>query len=150
MWSGPNATSSNTVGLNSWSSGSWNTSPTSRRTSRIVGLPTARPATRTSPWLGTSVPLSWSIERALAGAVRAHERDLLAVLDPQVDAAQRLEPVGVAEVDVGELHRPAPGQRLRAVALVVVDVRVRVRRRAPVGVLVRVAVRVPVRLLVRA
>ena len=114
MWSGPNATSSNTVGLNSWSSGSWNTSPTSRRTSRIVGLPTARPATRTVPVARAERAVELEHERALAGAVRADQRDLLAVLDPQVDAVQRLEPVRVAEVDVGELYRPAAGQRLGA------------------------------------
>ena len=78
MWSGPKATSSKTVGLNSWSSGSWKTIPTSARTRRTVSLSTAIPATRTEPCVGRIDPVEVEHQRALARAVRPHERDLLA------------------------------------------------------------------------
>ena len=42
-----------------------------------------------------------------------HEGDLLAGADAQVDAPQRLEAVGVAEVDVLELDRAAGRRRRR-------------------------------------
>ncbi|SKZ61441.1 Uncharacterised protein [Mycobacteroides abscessus subsp. abscessus] len=42
-FAGPKATSSASVGMNNWSSGSWNTSPTRRRTSRSVDFPTGEP-----------------------------------------------------------------------------------------------------------
>ena len=46
---GPKATSSRTVGMKSWSSGSWKTMPTRRRTSAGWRLSTGSPATRTVP-----------------------------------------------------------------------------------------------------
>ena len=61
MWSGPKATSSYTVGLNSWSSGSWNTSPTRARIRRTVDRSTTVPPIRTVPWVGSWMPLRCSI-----------------------------------------------------------------------------------------
>ena len=51
---GPKATSSDTVGMNSWSSGSWKTSPTRARSSRIC-----------RPW--TSIPARRGVPRRAAG-----------------------------------------------------------------------------------
>ena len=62
--SGPNATSSRTVGMNSWSSGSWKTSPTRARRSRTSSWPTRRPATSSSP-SPVSSALRWSISVVL-------------------------------------------------------------------------------------
>ena len=62
--SGPNATSSRTVGMNSWSSGSWKTSPTRDRSSRMSSPPTRSPATSSSP-APVSRPLRWSISVVL-------------------------------------------------------------------------------------
>ena len=62
--SGPNATSSRTVGMNSWSSGSWNTSPTRARRSRTSSCPTRRPATSSLPAPVLS-PLRWSMNVVL-------------------------------------------------------------------------------------
>lgn len=140
-WSGPKATSSNTVGLNSSSSGSWNTRPTSDRTRRIVSLFTARPATRT--YLGgPERPVELEHEGALARPVGPDEGDLLARADAEVDAAEGLEAVRVAEVDVLELDGAASldgiaGHRKRRL----VDVRVGVRDLAAVLVDVLVLVR---------
>ena len=52
-------------------------------------------------------------QRRLAGAGRAAERDDLAGLDGEVDAAQHLC-AAVGEVDVLEAHRRAPGRELTA------------------------------------
>ena len=57
---GPKATSSATVGMNSWSSGSWNTIPTRRRISLRCSAATGRPATAILPAPGRSTPLHWS------------------------------------------------------------------------------------------
>ena len=46
---GPKATSSATVGMNSWSSGSWKAIPTRRRISLRCSAATGRPATATRP-----------------------------------------------------------------------------------------------------
>ena len=77
--SGPKATSSPTVGMNSWSSGSWNTSPT-RGAQLAHVVADARPATSSSP-----SPRQQAVEvqhqRRLAGAVGAEHRDALAVGD---------------------------------------------------------------------
>src|SRR3569623_983307 len=56
--SGPKATSSNTVGQNNCSSGSWNTIPTLRRTAVSVSFFTSIPATFTRPLEGSSTPFS--------------------------------------------------------------------------------------------
>ncbi len=57
---GPNATSSRTVGMKSWSSGSWKTMPTRRRTSAMFRLSTGNPATVTVPVPPVRMPLRWS------------------------------------------------------------------------------------------
>ena len=49
-------------------------------------------------------------ERGLAGAVGPQERDPLTLLDPEIDAVQRLVAVGVGEreppdVENGDAHR---------------------------------------------
>ena len=58
--SGPNATSSATVGRKSWSSGSWKTMPTVRRMSGRVPLVTGMPPMSTLPRSGVSSPFRWS------------------------------------------------------------------------------------------
>ena len=136
MCSGPNATSSNTVGLNSWSSGSWNTRPDlgpDPAHGRAVddGVADAdRPVGR----LVDAVEVQH--QRALAGAVRTDQRHLLARADREVEPLQRLEPVRVAEVEVLDRHRGrrAGAALLVAVRVLVVDVVV------PVGVRVLVDV----------
>ncbi len=99
-----------------------------------------------APVRGPERPVELEHERALAGAVRSDEGHLLARADAQVDAAEGLEPVGIAEVDVVELDRAARVWATvrvgRGRGPVVVHVGVRVRRRgARVDVLVRVEVR---------
>lgn len=54
---GPNATSSRTVGMNSWSSGSWKTMPTLRRISAMFFAETGSPATVTVPAPPVRMPL---------------------------------------------------------------------------------------------
>ena len=87
-FSGPNATSSRTVGMNSWSSGSWNTSPTRARSSRTSSRPTSMPATSSSPEPGSS-PFRWSISVVLPAPFGPEHGDALAVPDVQVDAVER-------------------------------------------------------------
>lgn len=57
---GPNATSSRTVGMNSWSSGSWKTMPTRRLISAMFRLSTGSPATVTVPVPPVRMPLRCS------------------------------------------------------------------------------------------
>ena len=61
MWNGPKATSSKTVGLKSWSSGSWKTRPTSARIRLTLRRSTSVPAIRTEPCVGRLIPLRWSM-----------------------------------------------------------------------------------------
>ena len=78
---GPNATSSRTVGMKSWSSGSWKTMPTRRRISAQVLL--ARPAARPTvhrAGAGGEDAVEVQHERGLAGAVRAEQGDPLAAV----------------------------------------------------------------------
>ena len=58
---GPKATSSNTVGMNSWSSESWKTNPIRRRTSSAVFLDSTVPPTSTDPPDGSMSPVRASI-----------------------------------------------------------------------------------------
>ena len=60
MLSGPKATSSRTVGMNSWSSACWKTIPTLSRTRATVLGVTGMSPTRTWPEEGGSRPLRWS------------------------------------------------------------------------------------------
>ena len=60
IYSGPNATSSNTVGENSWSLGSWKTRPTQARTRFSVRRVSAVPAILTAPSSPPSAPLRCS------------------------------------------------------------------------------------------
>ena len=48
-------------------------------------------------------------QRRLAGAVGPEQRDALPVLDVQLDAAQRLAPVGIAVPDPARVDRAAHG-----------------------------------------
>ena len=59
-FAGPNATSSATVGRNSWSSGSWKTIPTRRRISARFGFSTGSPPTVTDPATPVRIPLRCS------------------------------------------------------------------------------------------
>ena len=54
---GPKATSSRTVGMNSWSSGSWKTMATRRRISARLAFVTGSPPTVTVPACGSRMPL---------------------------------------------------------------------------------------------
>ena len=76
-FSGPKATSSRTVGMNSWSSGSWNTSPTRARSSRASPRPTAQPGHVELAGAGEQ-PVQVQHQRGLAGAVRPEHGDPLA------------------------------------------------------------------------
>ena len=93
---GPNATSSRTVGMNSWSSGSWKTMPTRRRISRrfVLGRPAAR---RPRPCRARRVQDAVEVqhERGLAGAVRAEQRDPLAPRDVRSTPYSACVAVGV-------------------------------------------------------
>ncbi len=60
MLTGPNITSSITVGANSWSSGFWNTRPTYRQMSRLIAASSSRPITYTFPDVGSSSPFKCS------------------------------------------------------------------------------------------
>ena len=85
--------------MNSWSSGSWKTTPTRRRTSWRLAFSTGSPLTATVPAPGGEDAVEVQHQRGLAGAVGAEQRDPLAPVDVQVDPEQRLVAVGVG---VGE------------------------------------------------
>ena len=123
---GPKATSSRTVGMNSWSSGSWNTMPTRRRISARLAF-ARRAARRRSRRRRRRVwmPLRCEHERRLAGAVGAEHGDPLAGADGEVDAAQRLGgrrgrrtagPSTSSAGDASSLHRPRHGAATAAAA----------------------------------
>ena len=59
MLSGPNATSLSTVGMKSWSSGSWKIIPTRRLTSGIRSGVSGSSPIRTSPADGRRLPFRW-------------------------------------------------------------------------------------------
>ena len=102
---GPNATSSRTVGMNSWSSGSWKTTPTRRRISVqvVLGRPAARD-TETVPGAGGEDAVEVQHQRGLAGAVGAEQGDPLALVHVEVDAEQRLVAVGVGEGQAADVE----------------------------------------------
>jgi hypothetical protein len=62
---GPNATSSATVGMNNWSSGSWNTMPTRWRIPATVASVNSTPPTLTLPSDARSNPFVCSIRVVL-------------------------------------------------------------------------------------
>ena len=71
---------------------------------------TGSPETATAPAPGGEDAVEVQHQRGLAGAVGAEQRDPLARCDVQVDAVQRLVPVGVgerqpADVEDGGAHR---------------------------------------------
>jgi hypothetical protein len=73
-------------------------------TDRLDGRPVHDAATDPDrPVPGREDPVELEHERTLARPVGTDERDLLAARDAQVQAAQRLEPVGVGEVEVLDL-----------------------------------------------
>ncbi len=103
-WSGPKATSSRTVALNSWMSGSWKTRPTSRwkrKPSSPCGdggyIPAQRPH---RPVRGPHDAVEKLEQGRLAAAVGAEQDDPLARPYPQVDAVEGDLP---ARVDVANL-----------------------------------------------
>ena len=112
-FSGPNATSSPTVGMKSWSSGSWKTSPTRARSSCSVAARRPQPGD-----LELALPVSSAVEveheRRLAGAVGAEQRDALAVADVQVDAAQRGAAARVAVAQAAGVDGAAHAQHAAA------------------------------------
>ena len=66
--------------MNSWSSGSWKTSPTRARSAGSVSGPTGSPATSSSP-APRSSPLRWSISVVLPAPFGPEHGDALAVVD---------------------------------------------------------------------
>ena len=116
---GPKATSSRTVGMNSWSSGSWKTIPTRRRISLRCSVATGRPATATCrPRQEDAVEVQH--QRGLARPVGAEQGHPLAPARSEVDPEQRLVPVGVGVGDAVDLEggggRASSGGRPQAVA----------------------------------
>ena len=108
MLSGPNATSSRTVGMKSWSSGSWKIRPT--RAAHVAQRLRPDPhAGDLELALAGQQPVEPQHQRRLAGAVRAEDGDALAVRHVQVDAVERDVAVGVAVADAvgvdGAAHR---------------------------------------------
>ena len=88
---GPKPTSSATVVMNSWSSGSWNTSPTRARSSR------ERVAAHRQPGdlelaRAAQQPVEVQHQGRLAGAVRAEHGDALAVRDVEVEPVEHVAP----------------------------------------------------------
>ena len=76
--SGPNATSSRTVGMNSWSSGSWKTSPTRARSVADVVAADAQAGDLELALAGQQ-RVEVEHQRRLAGAVGPEHGDALAV-----------------------------------------------------------------------
>ena len=77
--SGPNATSSRTVGMNSWSSGSWKIRPTRARRSRDVVVADAQAGDLELARVPCQQRVEVQHQRRLAGAVGAEDGDALAV-----------------------------------------------------------------------
>ena len=85
---GPNATSSARVGMNNWSSGSWNTTPTRRRISRMFLSSTGSPDTATEPAPEAAQP---KLNKALRVAEREQkEGEFDECLDAVGDAKRAL------------------------------------------------------------
>ncbi len=105
-FSGPNATSSRTVGMNSWSSGSWKTSPTRARSSRASPLAHPQARDRQRARAGQQA-VQVQHQRRLAGAVGAQHRDALAVRHGEVDAVQADHAVRIPVAHVVRLDRAA-------------------------------------------
>ena len=91
---GPKATSSRTLPMNSWSSGSWKTIPTRRRISARFSFTTGSPETVDGAAPGEQDPVEVQDEGGLAGAVGTEHGDALAPVDVQVDAEEGLWPSG--------------------------------------------------------
>ena len=98
---GPKATSSRTVGMKSWSSGSWKTMPTRRRISARCRFPTGSPATRDGAGARVEDAVEVQDEGGLARAVGAEQGDAFAAADGQVDAEEGLVAVGVGVGEAG-------------------------------------------------
>ena len=107
---GPNSTSARTDGMNSWSSGSWKTTPTRRRISIRLASVTGSPGHRDRPGARGEDAVEVQDEGGLAGAVGSEEGDAFALVHMEVHAEQRLVAVGVgvreaAHVEDGGGHR---------------------------------------------
>ena len=116
---GPKATSSPTVGMNSWSSGSWKTIPTRRRISRRVAGSTGSPPTLDAAGAGAQDAVEVQHQRRLARPVRPEQRDPLTGLDAQVDPVQGLVAVGVGERHAADVQGRRPARADRASAATV-------------------------------
>ena len=93
MLRGPNATSSRTVGMNSWSSGSWKIRPDAGAQLAQRLRAHVKPATSTRP--RPQQPVEVQHQRRLAGAVGPEHGDPLSVRDVKVDAVERqVTPLG--------------------------------------------------------
>ena len=99
-WPGRRRRPRATVGMNSWSSGSWKTMPTRRRISAQVGR-LGRPAgrrPRPRPPPAARMPLRCSTSVVLPAPLGPSRATRSPACDGEVDAEQRLVPVGVGEV----------------------------------------------------
>ena len=91
--------------MKSWSSESWKTIPTRRRTSARVRAPSSRPPTAIVPSPPSSIPLSWSTSVVLPAplgpstATRSPDGHL------QVDAGERRAAVGIGEAQPAHVER---------------------------------------------
>ena len=99
-FAGPKATSSRTVGMNSWSSGSWNTMPTRRRISGRC-LVDRQPGDRDGATPAVEHAVEVQHQGRLARAVGTEQGHPLALVDPRSTPKQGLVAVGVGEGQPG-------------------------------------------------
>ena len=101
---GPKATSARTLGMKSWSSESWKTIPTRRRTSARVRDSSSRPPTAIA-LAALEHPVELEHQRRLAGAVGAEHGDAFALRDLQVHPGERRAAVGIGEAQPAHVER---------------------------------------------
>ena len=91
--------------MNSWSSGSWKTSPTRRRMSRSVLRDSAVPPISTVPVRSGQHAVEVQHQCGLARTVGAEHRDALARCDVEIDAGEGDVPVRVGIAQVSDAYR---------------------------------------------
>ena len=98
--------------MNSWSSGSWKTTPTRRRISLRFGFSTGSPLDRDGPGARGEDAVEVQHQRGLARPVGPEQGDPLALVDVQVDPEQGLVAVGVGVGEAADVQdRRAHGVR---------------------------------------
>ena len=107
-FAGPNATSSRTVGMKSWSSGSWKTMPTRRRISLRLSFATGRPPTstaRAAAWM----PLRCSTRVVLPAPLGPSRATRSPALDREIHAEERLACRRGRRTRAARPRAPGPG-----------------------------------------